>query len=492
MDPEELAADLLEQAGPAPLSRVDGRAGPGALPELVDDFDGKAEPSGRGAVDGPELLKRVRSLPGFGEMKADLHRPARQAGRLAAQRLGAGLAPYSEPGSTRSVADIVDAESLEQGPSLQGQQRSRAARGQLVTELADRRLYLCTPDRQDLAGFVAAVIDGGVDIVQLRDKALEAPAPRWPSGAGQAVCEGRGVPFILNDRPDLALELGADGVHVGQDDRPRLALRRLLGPDAIVGLSTHARPSSRLAATRRRATFRRAGGRHAHQARPARHRAGLRRGGAPPLAGAGLRDRWGHAGHGRAGRRLGVRHFVVVRDLTEAADPFAAARRLRSAIDERPGLLAHPVQPADEGGDGPGVRAQPVAGPLDDPKSAPAFRRLDEARAAATGTMGSSEPWMIMSRRRWSQAGAPRGSRPAGRPPAPRGRGAGHRPRRRQRTRALGSAGPVRTRLRGRPVRPPRRRPGRARRPPPCGGASAPPKPKPTRTSVPRVPPGSR
>ena len=47
------------------------------------------------------------------------------------------------------------------------------------------------------------------------------------------------MPFVLNDRPDLALEVGADGVHVGQDDAPVSLARRILGPDAIVGLSTH-------------------------------------------------------------------------------------------------------------------------------------------------------------------------------------------------------------------------------------------------------------
>ena len=54
-----------------------------------------------------------------------------------------------------------------------------------------------------------------------------------------AVCRDHGVPFVLNDRPDLALEVGADGVHVGQDDAPVALARRILGPDAIVGLSTH-------------------------------------------------------------------------------------------------------------------------------------------------------------------------------------------------------------------------------------------------------------
>ena len=107
------------------------------------------------------------------------------------------------------------------------------------SDSADCHLYLCTPDRPDLADFVAACIAGGVDVVQLREKHLE--ASRCWSGPGWCVPSVRsaGVPFILNDRPDLALELGADGVHVGQDDAPVALARRILGPDAIIGLSTH-------------------------------------------------------------------------------------------------------------------------------------------------------------------------------------------------------------------------------------------------------------
>ena len=107
--------------------------------------------------------------------------------------------------------------------------------------LAGCRLYLCTADRPDLADFLTACLNGGVDIVQLRDKQLDArpllAGPRWPA----EVCRDHGVPFILNDRPDLALACGADGVHVGQDDAPPAVARRILGPDAIVGYS-HPRP----------------------------------------------------------------------------------------------------------------------------------------------------------------------------------------------------------------------------------------------------------
>ena len=109
-----------------------------------------------------------------------------------------------------------------------------------MVELADRRLYLCTPDRPDLEPFLAACIRGGVDIVQLRDKELDARGILERGRLALRVCRGLGVPFILNDRPDLALELGADGVHVGQDDAPPSLCRRILGPDAIIGYSTHA------------------------------------------------------------------------------------------------------------------------------------------------------------------------------------------------------------------------------------------------------------
>src|SRR5687768_5167894 len=106
--------------------------------------------------------------------------------------------------------------------------------------LADRRLYLCTADRPDLASFLAACIAGGVDVVQLREKVLDARPLLARARLAAEVCADAGVPFILNDRPDLALECGAAGVHVGQDDAPPALARRLLGDDAVVGLSTHA------------------------------------------------------------------------------------------------------------------------------------------------------------------------------------------------------------------------------------------------------------
>ena len=102
------------------------------------------------------------------------------------------------------------------------------------------RLYLCTPDRPDLAEFVRAVCEAGVDIVQLRDKALDDHAVVERAAVAREAAHAAGALFVLNDRPDLAVACGADGVHVGQDDSPAADARRIVGPDALVGLSTHA------------------------------------------------------------------------------------------------------------------------------------------------------------------------------------------------------------------------------------------------------------
>jgi thiamine-phosphate pyrophosphorylase len=201
--------------------------------------------------------------------------------------------------------------------------------------IADCHLYLCTPDRPDLTDFVAACIDGGVDIVQLREKQLDARPLVERARLVRDVCAGRGVPFILNDRPDLALEVGADGVHVGQDDAPAGLARRILGPQAIIGLSTHRAADLQLAAGEDVA-YLSAGPVEATPTKPGRPGTGLdylrlatTRSTVPVFVTGGVTPE-----KIPALARAGARHFVVVRHLTEAADPGAAARALRAAIDE--------------------------------------------------------------------------------------------------------------------------------------------------------------
>lgn len=204
--------------------------------------------------------------------------------------------------------------------------------------LRGRRLYLCTADRPDLAGFLEHCIAGGVDVVQLRDKRLEARPLLDRARLAARVCAAAGVPFLLNDRPDLALEIGADGVHLGQDDAPPGLARRILGPGAVVGLSTHA-PAEVDAAAGEPVDYLSAGPVAATPTKPGRPGTGLEylrytaaatslpwfvTGGVTPDTVAAMAD-------------AGARRFVVVRWLTDAADPRAAASALRAAIDRAVG-----------------------------------------------------------------------------------------------------------------------------------------------------------
>lgn len=203
-----------------------------------------------------------------------------------------------------------------------------------MTDLAGRRLYLCTPDRPDLAAFVEATIRGGVDVVQLREKDLEARQLLERASVVRKVCADHGIPFILNDRPDLALEAGADGVHLGRDDAPCALARSILGSGAIIGHSTHSAEDLDDALTLP-VDYLSAGPVVPTPTKPGR--AGT---GPDYLALASARSPWpvfvtGGVTPETVGPLVdaGARHFVVVRYLTTADDPEAAARALRAAID---------------------------------------------------------------------------------------------------------------------------------------------------------------
>ncbi len=107
------------------------------------------------------------------------------------------------------------------------------------------RLHLCVITDAKLAsgrGHVAiaqAALAGGADMIQLRDKAGDLRELLPQARAIQALCRSQGAIFIVNDRLDLALAAGADGVHLGQDDLPAATARHLLGPERILGVSTH-------------------------------------------------------------------------------------------------------------------------------------------------------------------------------------------------------------------------------------------------------------
>jgi thiamine-phosphate pyrophosphorylase len=105
------------------------------------------------------------------------------------------------------------------------------------------RLYLITPPTLDPSGFartLAEALDAGdVACVQLRLKDVSDDAIRRAIDVLKPVAQTRDVAFILNDRPDLARATGCDGVHVGQEDAPYAEARRIMGDDAIVGVTCH-------------------------------------------------------------------------------------------------------------------------------------------------------------------------------------------------------------------------------------------------------------
>jgi thiamine-phosphate pyrophosphorylase len=196
------------------------------------------------------------------------------------------------------------------------------------------RLYLCTADRPDLVDFVTAVCEAGVDIVQLRDKELPDRRLLERAAVVRDAAHAAGALFVLNDRPDLAVACEADGVHVGQDDVPPAIARRIVGPDALVGLSTHA-PEELAASAAEPVDYVSAGPVEPTPTKPGRPGTGLdyihlaaERSPHPFFVTGGVSP-----ATLPAIAAAGATRFVVVRALTEAADPAAAAKELRRLLD---------------------------------------------------------------------------------------------------------------------------------------------------------------
>ncbi|MGH3540689.1 MAG: thiamine phosphate synthase, partial [Pseudonocardiaceae bacterium] len=112
---------------------------------------------------------------------------------------------------------------------------------QIRARLADARLYLCTDartERGDLVQFADAALAGGVDIIQLRDKTLEARPELAALEILADACRRHGALLAVNDRADVALAAGAQVLHLGQDDLPISWARRILGDEVAIGRST--------------------------------------------------------------------------------------------------------------------------------------------------------------------------------------------------------------------------------------------------------------
>jgi thiamine-phosphate pyrophosphorylase len=189
-------------------------------------------------------------------------------------------------------------------------------------------LYLVCPARP--RAWLEAAVRGGVDIVQLRDKSLGDEA--LVDAAREF--HGLGVPFILNDRPDLVEACAADGVHVGQDDATPAQARAAVGEERIVGRSTHAPPQAAAADADPDVDYLAVGPVHATPTKPGRPAAGLEY---VAYAAESVSKPWFAIGGIDAGTvhavvERGATRIVVVRAITDADDPEAAARALKEAL----------------------------------------------------------------------------------------------------------------------------------------------------------------
>jgi thiamine-phosphate pyrophosphorylase len=199
--------------------------------------------------------------------------------------------------------------------------------------IASARLYLVSDARP--RAFLDAALRGGVDLIQLRDKTLDDDGIVAAAKPFRAAADAAGALFILNDRPDLVEACAADGVHVGQDDGSVAAARVAVGPDRIVGRSTHAPEQGAAADADPDVDYFAVGPVHATPTKPGRPAAGLEY---VRWAAANATTPWFAIGGLDASNvgdvaAAGARRIVVVRAITEAADPEAAARALRAALE---------------------------------------------------------------------------------------------------------------------------------------------------------------
>jgi len=219
--------------------------------------------------------------------------------------------------------------------------------------LSSARLYLCTDarkDRGDFGQFVDAAFAGGVDIIQLRDKTIEAAEELELLAVLKESAERHGRLWAVNDRADIAVLSGAPVFHVGQKDLPLAAARTLLNGNAAIGLSSHApeQVDAALAAAAGPAglDYFCVGPVWATPTKPGRAAVGLElvKYAATAAAAAGQEGQadggvpWfaiGGIDHSNVEQvvEAGARRIVVVRAITEADDPAAAAASLLEALD---------------------------------------------------------------------------------------------------------------------------------------------------------------
>ena len=204
--------------------------------------------------------------------------------------------------------------------------------------LSDARLYLCVDAREqqgDLAQFLDAVLVGGVDIVQLRQKGIEAKQELAALEIFAAACQRHGALLAVNDRADVAWAAGSHILHLGQDDLPVSVARAIVSDDMLIGRSAHAEHEVAAAAVEEGVDYFCVGPCWPTPTKPGRPAPGLdlvRYAAALP----GPRP-WFAIGGIDLGNldevlAAGARRVVVVRAITDAADPGAAAADFASRL----------------------------------------------------------------------------------------------------------------------------------------------------------------
>ncbi|OBG37418.1 thiamine phosphate synthase [Mycolicibacter heraklionensis] len=222
-------------------------------------------------------------------------------------------------------------------------------RSDRLARLADARLYLCTDarrERGDLAEFADAALAGGVDIIQLRDKGsvgeqrfgpLEARGELAALEILADAARRHGALLAVNDRADIARAAGADVLHLGQDDLPLPAAREVIGPEVLIGRSTHDRDQVS-AALAEPVDYFCTGPCWPTPTKPGRTAPGLEL--VRFAADTGQTKPWFAIGGIDIERlpqvvQAGAGRVVVVRAITAAEDPRAAAAALRAGVGSR-------------------------------------------------------------------------------------------------------------------------------------------------------------
>ncbi|MFC5830732.1 thiamine phosphate synthase [Nonomuraea insulae] len=207
--------------------------------------------------------------------------------------------------------------------------------------VSEARLYLCTDarrDRGDLAEFLDSVLAGGVDIIQLREKGLEAREELALLEVFRDACDRHGKLLAVNDRADIAYAARPDVLHLGQDDLPVTVAREILGDDIVIGRSTHSSAEASAAAVEEGVDYFCCGPTWPTPTKPGRPAPG------PPLlrhaASLGSSRPWFAIGgidlvNLDEVMSYGASRVVVVRAITDADDPGAAAAEFAKRLSAR-------------------------------------------------------------------------------------------------------------------------------------------------------------